>query len=807
MKTGKKILSLVLVAIFVVSVLPLAYATGDTSVEFEGGTGTVWDPYKVATPEQLNAVRYDLSACYEQIADIDMSSWGNWEPIGKGSTLSGSTGIEDLPEVENKPFVGTYDGKNYKIIGLQIHDNSISFTNDCFGLFSSVSSASIKNVNLTNIDYVIDKSTTDYVQLWEKYGATYAVVAGGIVGKATESSINNCTVSGSINVRYCNDATVGGIVGRGNNISECVNKSNVYVYANRNRRYTTADSTVHCGGIVGHSDSVNGKILLSVNYGDVEASAGDFAYVGGISGEYGQIENCLNFADISGETISYNSYSSFAGNSNVGGIVGATSSDYTRYSVNYGNISSRCIYKASSYAGGIVGFCGYYNSGNVYGCYNIGTSILSKGLDRYQNIVDGNVGRIAGYSSRRFSDCYSCDNTLTNGEYLVGLDTDKNGGSYTTEQLLIEDSYIDFDFDNTWKIDSKIGGAVLQSYNSEGENIYNLGEETYSFENFSDSDSNGHCFGMSVTSSGYYIGSLDKSIIGSNYEVALYSFDETDIVKAPICHYHAIQGPGAEQNSMVAGGSIDLIGEIDTASDWNECVDYVKNHRFDNSGSLQIGMWYDGGNGGHAVNFLYYDNINGQDRIYAYDNNFPDIETYYYWGNDGLIHQAPEQTSPVGIIGLDLMDVQNFFSLADEFELKRHIYSNKNEISIAKATAYNMKGTTELGVPVMFKISSDIETVTITPLVDNATFTYMGQKYSFGEIDEDTCAEFTLSASEDDVPEFKIINAPKDTPSDPTDNCSCNCHAGGIKAFFFKILNFFQKLFGKNKVCACGVKH
>lgn len=45
------------------------------------------------------------------------------------------------------------------------------------------------------------------------------------------------------------------------------------------------------------------------------------------------------------------------------------------------------------------------------------------------------------------------------------------------------------------------------------------------------------------------------------------------------------------------------------------------------------------------------------------------------------------------------------------------------------------------------------------------------------------------------------------TPSDPTDNCSCNCHAGGIKAFFFKILNFFQKLFGMNKVCACGVKH
>lgn len=48
---------------------------------------------------------------------------------------------------------------------------------------------------------------------------------------------------------------------------------------------------------------------------------------------------------------------------------------------------------------------------------------------------------------------------------------------------------------------------------------------------------------------------------------------------------------------------------------------------------------------------------------------------------------------------------------------------------------------------------------------------------------------------------------PADKPTNPTDNCSCNCHAGGIKAFFFKILNFFQKLFGMNKVCACGVKH
>lgn len=50
-----------------------------------------------------------------------------------------------------------------------------------------------------------------------------------------------------------------------------------------------------------------------------------------------------------------------------------------------------------------------------------------------------------------------------------------------------------------------------------------------------------------------------------------------------------------------------------------------------------------------------------------------------------------------------------------------------------------------------------------------------------------------------------------DTPSTPDEPenkpCSCNCHKGGISGFFFKIINFFEKLFGKNKVCACGAKH
>lgn len=41
----------------------------------------------------------------------------------------------------------------------------------------------------------------------------------------------------------------------------------------------------------------------------------------------------------------------------------------------------------------------------------------------------------------------------------------------------------------------------------------------------------------------------------------------------------------------------------------------------------------------------------------------------------------------------------------------------------------------------------------------------------------------------------------------PLPSCSCSCHKTGIAHFFFVIINFFQKLFGQNKVCDCGAKH
>ena len=59
------------------------------------------------------------------------------------------------------------------------------------------------------------------------------------------------------------------------------------------------------------------------------------------------------------------------------------------------------------------------------------------------------------------------------------------------------------------------------------------------------------------------------------------------------------------------------------------------------------------------------------------------------------------------------------------------------------------------------------------------------------------------------VDESSKIEKPSEpeTPDEPDVPCACKCHGNFIQRLIFKITNFFQKLFGKNKVCACGVKH
>ena len=54
-------------------------------------------------------------------------------------------------------------------------------------------------------------------------------------------------------------------------------------------------------------------------------------------------------------------------------------------------------------------------------------------------------------------------------------------------------------------------------------------------------------------------------------------------------------------------------------------------------------------------------------------------------------------------------------------------------------------------------------------------------------------------ANENDI-EFKVCD-------NHSEECECSCHDSGILGIFYRILLFFQSLFGINKTCSCGIAH
>ncbi len=280
------------------------------------------------------------------------------------------------------------------------------------------------------------------------------------------------------------------------------------------------------------------------------------------------------------------------------------------------------------------------------------------------------------------------------------------------------------------------------------QDIYNLGEETYRFNNFGDSDSaGGHCFGMSITSSAYHLGILDITAVGGNKQDDVYALSKTDSVKEPICYYQDIQGT-VSSYATVAGGSYYLHSKFDIKSDWNSVVDYVKDHSYDNKGSLQIGYRKEN-QGGHAINFLRYEEVDGQPRIYAYDNNFPNVETYFYMDSDGNVYQAPKRTFSGPIDCIALRSVEKYYSVVGSYDSTRAIYADKGMINVIGAASYAMDCGVEMGERVVFEVPAGVTEVQIVPLTDNAEFTYLGYTYSFGSVGDDTVGTLTLASSDE----------------------------------------------------------
>lgn len=156
----------------------------DSPFQFAGGSGTFEDPYLIETAEQLNAVRKGPSNHYKLIADIDLSNWGNWVPIG-GTASYGFLSGWDKADKGAHTFNGSFDGNGHVVSGMQIVINEPTphLTEGenwrAYGLFANVGTnpAKYKIKNLGVVNFNIDVNYTDVKTVLRLYAAA---ISGGL---------------------------------------------------------------------------------------------------------------------------------------------------------------------------------------------------------------------------------------------------------------------------------------------------------------------------------------------------------------------------------------------------------------------------------------------------------------------------------------------------------------------------------------------------------------------------------------------------------------------------------------------------
>lgn len=318
------------------------------------------DEIPIYTAEELSKIGvdpgYPLNGKYIQMADIDLSGYGNWVPIGNNT----------------KPFTGQFDGNGFVIKNLTINRPN----SDYQGLFGyTKNTAKLTNVNLENVN-IIGRFDTGGLVGWNEGTITNSYSMGNIIGNGSHvgglvgTNCNSGTISNSYSTGSVqgNSYYTGGLAGSniGGSISNSYSTCNVtgnnstgglvgisYNGTIKNS-YSTGSVTGNSstGGLVGHV-WVDGIIVNSYSTGKV--TGGD--YTGGLVGaSYGTI------------TDSY-STGSVTGNNYTGGLAGGNYYTIT-------NSYSTGEVKGNSYIGGLIG---YNNSGAVINSsyWNTQTSNLS----------------------------------------------------------------------------------------------------------------------------------------------------------------------------------------------------------------------------------------------------------------------------------------------------------------------------------------------------------------------------------------------------------------------------------------------
>ena len=369
--------------------------------QFAGGAGTKANPYQVATADQLNSIRSYLSNHFVQTADIDLSGYPNWIPIGNSTTK----------------FTGSFDGGSYTISNLTILQETYSSNIGLFGYFQPATVGDyIKNVTINNVSI-----------------NTVGQSIGAVVGYCYYATIHNCSMNGDI----YGSSSIGGIVG---GAVYSVTISNCYADVTINAQYGNN------GGIVGNMRNANCSISKCFAKGTINGSN---QYNGGIVGSFGMdsfgtIENCYSSVDVISDLNSIYS----------GGIAGGILNGNKTIK----NCFSTGIVQAASSAGGISG--NVYNA-TVKNCFSANTRVNVLSTNQWAYV--GRIG--ADNFASTYTSNYAWEDIYVNNEKITdGTLTNINGANITLSQIQTEAFYTNvenwadeaWDFGSTWAINLSI---------------------------------------------------------------------------------------------------------------------------------------------------------------------------------------------------------------------------------------------------------------------------------------------------------------------------------------------------------------
>ena len=202
----------------------------------------------------------------------------------------------------------------------------------------------------------------------------------------------------------------------------------------------------------------------------------------------------------------------------------------------------------------------------------------------------------------------------------------------------------------------------------------------------------------------------------------------------------------------------------------------------------------------YAGNFATYDSANGWTGVYCgYEDGI--YKEYNFFEVMLLEGQTIKMTAD------DLAcDFGIWCICGDSDEAWEDVDANDTvEFTADHTCIYNTWGYYEqephlkAEMPEMTKVNTDAELKAEGAGTYICLVTFDGQRFEVSDEVEITECKHSYADGNDATCDLCEYNR--------AENCECKCHKGGIAGFFFKIVLFFQKLFGQNKVCACGMNH